>query len=715
MKNYILILILISAAYLAAKDYDYKTLSGKIKRNRCPADIKPFLSQVPRDENMIVNASNKFVKSIMSKNGMDCILLKSRKDKYGYWHIRYKQKYLGYILDESQIIVHFKRDSTIYDITGHILPKPKYRPKPLLSDSTLFEKIKNQYLDSITIPKNVYHLEKKGEKVFIDDDLYNKIVLQNADNEDLVHFIINSSNGKIIQTYGSFGNDNAPSSNGYPENIAGYLLENEGGAQITTSENLEGWYDSDNQLYYLYNFGPPEASTAPWSVSELTDDLYSVGCTDCYIANGTQNFSNSTFDRAAISGAFNLQTILDYYDNYFGYFGYDGNGSHIRLYINVPGTGASSGGNGKVKTIEGDDVTKYNGAVLDLIGHEYTHNVIEESAGIIANVASGGENEWGGVREALCDIMGVSIELLSQPNGRNSYPDITRGCSDWFFEEDMYVGKDVSQNPPLPIALRDFRYPQRLEFGGAYEDVPSRQETLYDHENFLFIDPEVSGYLNRENTAGHTKAPALNFAYYLICEGNDNLRQNDGHTYGTFTGIGVENAFKIVGNAIFNYLTATPTFYDFKIAVEKQAQDLIDINEIPSNSLATLENAWHAIGLYNNLRFNNDYQYNEDFSSSTDLTRTMLGRNGVLKSSGYFFPTTTLENLTFVNNTTSKGICMSGGLTKYMGSANEKDDLLDEGNFNDGLLFTGPDGNPQMFISKDGSIYARNYFVNNFN
>jgi hypothetical protein len=58
---------------------------------------------------------------------------------------------------------------------------------------------------------------------------------------------------------------------------------------------------------------------------------------------------------------------------------------------------------------------------------------------------------------------------------------------------------------------------------------------------------------------------------------------------------------------------------------------------------------------------------------------------------------------------------MSGDWVKFMGTANEKDDLLDEGNFNDGLVFVGPDGKPQMYISKNGSIYTRSYFVEDFN
>jgi Zn-dependent metalloprotease len=104
-----------------------------------------------------------------------------------------------------------------------------------------------------------------------------------------------------------------------------------------------------------------------------------------------------------------LHRTLDYYDDVHGRNSYDDNGHNVDAYNNALGsfvTNACWSCNGKVlefgegpTTSASDDVNS-----MDVVGHEFTHAVTEESADLEY------EKQSGALNESFSDIFGTVIE-----------------------------------------------------------------------------------------------------------------------------------------------------------------------------------------------------------------------------------------------------------------------------------------------------------------
>lgn len=143
------------------------------------------------------------------------------------------------------------------------------------------------------------------------------------------------------------------------------------------------------------------------------------------------------WNRSAVSAQANTALVYDYYRDTLTHTSYDGLGSIVRVSV-LPKSynNAYWDPNSRILAF-GNDFE----AALDVVGHEFTHGVIDYA------VANGGgliyQNESGALNEAYADILGALIENKTGP-------------ARWLIAEDQRCGRTTG------CAIRDMSDPSRF-------------------------------------------------------------------------------------------------------------------------------------------------------------------------------------------------------------------------------------------------------------
>lgn len=265
--------------------------------------------------------------------------------------------------------------------------------------------------------------------------------------------------------------------------------------------------------------------------------------TTSYVA--TNNINN--WDRNGISAHFNAITSYNYFRNTFNRNSINGEGGTVYSIINVTDENdeqmdnafwngiAMFYGNGK------DAFSEFAGS-LDVGGHEMSHGVIQNSAGLEYVSQSGAMNE------SFADIFGVLIE-----------------------REDWLLGEDIVNRQFFPSgALRDMSNPNNGGSGpGDFRWQPK------DMSEFQNLEPTPE----QDNGGVHINSGIPNRAFYL---------------FATNQNVGVAEAEQIYYRALTQYLTRTSQFIDLRNAVIQAAEDRSSPNSPVVNAAKA---AFDAVGI----------------------------------------------------------------------------------------------------------------------
>lgn len=161
---------------------------------------------------------------------------------------------------------------------------------------------------------------------------------------------------------------------------------------------------------------------------------------------------------------------------------------------------------------------------LDVVGHEFTHGVIDSSAQLIYELQSGALNE------SYADIFGAMID-----------------------RDDWLIGEDVIKSPPFPVPyLRSLEDPTA---GGIYDPRDplagiGQPATMAEYAN-------LPNSRRADNGGVHINSGITNHAHYLLARA-----------------IGREKTEQIAYRALTQYLTPSADFVDAANASVRAAQDL---------------------------------------------------------------------------------------------------------------------------------------------
>ncbi|MGW2486744.1 M4 family metallopeptidase [Streptomyces sp. NPDC001606] len=272
---------------------------------------------------------------------------------------------------------------------------------------------------------------------------------------------------------------------------------------------------------------------------------------------GTGTASTSSSDQtAAADAAYGAQETWDFYKSTFGRSGIknDGVGAYSRVhygsnYVNAfwdDSCFCMTYGDGSGNA---DPLTS-----LDVAGHEMSHGVTSNTAGLDYS------GESGGLNEATSDIFGTGVEFFAN-NAKDP--------GDYLIGEKININGDGT---PL-----------------RYMDKPSKDGGSADYWSSSVGNLDV-----------HYSSGVANHFFYLLSEGSGAKTVNgvsyNSPTYNgsTVTGIGRAKALQIWYKALTEYMTSTTDYSDARAATLSAAADLYGSGSTEYNAVAA---AWTGVNV----------------------------------------------------------------------------------------------------------------------
>ncbi|PFW96875.1 bacillolysin [Bacillus pseudomycoides] len=464
--------------------------------------------------------------------------------------VRMQQVYEGTPVWGSTQLAHVSKDGSLKVLSGTVVPDLDKKEK-------LKNKNKIEGKKAIAIAQQDLGLTPKYE-VEPSADLY---VYQNGEDTTYAYvvklnflepkpgnyyYFIEAESGKVLNKYNTIDHVNG-------ENQAPLKQENakqEGKAvvkpvtgtnKVGTGKGVLGDTKSINttlsgSTYYLqdntrgatiFTYDAKNRSTLPGTLWIDTDNVFNASrdaaAVDAhYYAGVTYDYYKNTFNRNSVNDAgAPLKSTVHYGSNYNNAFW---DGSQM-----VYGDG------------DGYTFTSLSGG-LDVIGHELTHAVTENSSNLIY------QNESGALNEAISDVFGTLVEYYDNRN------------PDWEIGEDIYTpGKSGD-------ALRSMSDPAK------YDDP--------DHYSKRYTG-------SSDNGGVHTNSGIINKAAYLLANG--------GTHYGvTVNGIGKDKVGAIYYRANTQYFTESTTFSQARAGLVQAAADLYGAN---SAEVTAVKQSYDAVGV----------------------------------------------------------------------------------------------------------------------
>ncbi len=311
--------------------------------------------------------------------------------------------------------------------------------------------------------------------------------------------------------------------------------------------------------------GNPPYSVEVWDYDAANSDDFG-GSYSISTSAGTFNWSGSgnsgsynsgLSGRAEVEVHWAMEKTYDFYLNQLNRNSYDNAGSIIKNYIHYDLAYDNAFWNGVAMTYgdgSGDPFTPL--VSIDVVGHEFSHAVVEYTAGLQYQAESGALNE------SFADIFGTAIEFdgATSPN--------------WTMGELITVSPNTNlrsmSNPNNPTGLAQ----QPDTYNGTF------------WQNTANINDDHGGV--------HTNSGVQNFWYYLLSEGGSGT--NDlGNAY-SVAAIGINQATQIAYRNLSFYLTSNSNYMEAYYGSLLATEDLYGSQ---STQYTAVQQAWYAVGIGN--------------------------------------------------------------------------------------------------------------------
>jgi Zn-dependent metalloprotease len=261
------------------------------------------------------------------------------------------------------------------------------------------------------------------------------------------------------------------------------------------------------------------------------------------------NLDNADFDEVALDAHYCAQEYYDLLKNKFSWKSIDGKGEKpINILVHLGWEEVNAFWDGEAAHF-GDGDCEYSPlTTLEVVGHELTHGLIENTSNLIY------EDESGAINESLADIFGKYLE--HKKDSANFSWDLGHS----------FTVSDTSK----PFRIMDD--PKLLEMPALYEG------------EFWEADNDV-----------HTNSSIGNLWFSLVVDGKKGVNENK-ISYDV-SAIGFDKAMKIVFETNQNYFSEQSDYNDFYKYSSAVAEDLYGVKS--KEYLAVVE-AWKAVGVPSN-------------------------------------------------------------------------------------------------------------------
>lgn len=476
-------------------------------------------------------------------------LISSESDQLGYTHCRYQQTYNNIPVEFAVYIAHSKNGKVV-SVNGDAFTKiigpetfsiskatalnqatayigaEKYKWE--IANEEAFIKKETHNPDATYYPaaKQVYFPLVQGDHVILRPAYKFDIYAQKPISRSYVY--IDASNGKVL-----FENKRIHTSN-----AMGTAHTRYSGTQTITADFYSGTYrlreTGRGNGIQTYNL---QMGSDYNSATDFTDNDNNW---DVFIPR---------LDQVATDAHWATEKTYDYFYTKFGRNSIDNNGFALISYVHADLTAFGMPNNinafwdGTRMTYgDGDSTTFHPLTTVDICGHEITHGLTENTAGLT------GQGEAGALNEGFSDIFGTAIEFYAKPSTAN-----------WTMGEDC----------------------------GPFLRNASNPNSTGDPDTYLGTNWDP-------NEEVHKNSTVLAYWFYLLTMGGTGT--NDIGSHYSVAGIGMNEASSIAYRTLTHYLTpdcgyAETRYYSILSAVDLFGACTPQVDAVTS--------AWYAVGVGN--------------------------------------------------------------------------------------------------------------------
>ena len=293
-----------------------------------------------------------------------------------------------------------------------------------------------------------------------------------------------------------------------------------------------------------------------------------------FSANGTAgSIARAVLGNPALDAHWGMEKTYDFYLSQLSRNSFDGAGSLIKNYVHpdLIGMGYPDNDNAFWNGYEmtyGDGTSLFSPVTsIDVVGHEFTHAVVQHTANLYY------QNESGALNESFADIFGTAIEFYgaTSPN--------------WTMGESCTIQS--------PFFLRSMSNPN-----GSYKSQPDTYNGQYWAHLIPSSYPTEPPTTTNDKGGVHTNSGVQNYWFYLLSQGGSGT--NDINNTFSVTGIGVTKATKIAYQNLAYHLSPTSNYLsaynNSLLAVEELYPSIGGIHSQEYNSV---RQAWYAVGIGN--------------------------------------------------------------------------------------------------------------------
>ncbi len=492
--------------------------------NRRDSRRVPRLTDCRRSARRFMSDNQKLLKLADPEEEM--VLKKEWTDDLGLTHFRFQQTYQGVPIWARESLVHVNADESVYLFHGRYEPSPELEI-PVIPDISEGEAIEAAAADA------GLHAGYEGKA---------ELVIHTAsDGELALEFKVDISAGMDVRWI-YFIDASDGSVRHRINNLKRNIVTDSGIDLNGINREFNAWSEAGET--YLVDPGMPLADPPYAPIPQMK----SKGNTYILTANNSDGSfmdfisKGESWDPTAVSTAYHLKTIHDYYKNTFGRNGIDDGYMNYLAVIHFKENYADAFWNGQFVVFGDGDGQRHSNlaASLDITAHEIQHGITQHTAGLIY------ENQSGALNEAYSDIFACMVD-----------------------RDDWSTGEGVAVNAPFVRSLED---PSQ-----GMDSLPSK----------------MSEYVNLPNTeAGDHGGVHINMtipahAAYLIAEGLS--------VKGLGTSIGRAKTEQIFYRALTHYLTASSQFVDARNATIQSAQDLYGPDSVEA---VAVQAAWDHVEVW---------------------------------------------------------------------------------------------------------------------
>lgn len=489
-------------------------------------------------------------------NNDEMVLVKTQvDDQLGYTHYRFQQRYKGLRVQSGEYIVHVNNQGRTYSANGKLISGLRLSTTPAISEEmalavAMANADGNGFLWLDQDAENMLKIDRNDP----DATYYptGELMIQRLD----FGFDYTPSNFRLAWSFDLYMGFSGESRTVFVDAQTGQYLNHLPISKVCSSGTGTTAWDG-TQSISTNNFGLFTPSyqlldncTGDHPYNLRTYDLQrgssSGGAIDYVDADNIWTASDAI---TGISCHWGMHRTRDYLSGVHGHESWnDANanmtsyneafilGTHNNACWNCFSSIAAFGGGTSSSSATDDWNTP------DIVGHEFTHGVVQSTAGLVYS------NQSGALNESFADIFGEMVESYA------------RGSNDWL------VGADRG-------AIRSFSNPN----------------TYGDPDTYL----GTNWYTGTADNGGvHTNSGVQNHWFYLLSNGGSGT--NDIGDQFNVSGIGRFDARQIAYRGLDLYLTSSDQYVDAREASIRAANDLYGSC---SNQAIQTGKAWYAVGV----------------------------------------------------------------------------------------------------------------------